>query len=109
MRLIKILTFYIWFKCLGNVPTGSLVNGTLTLSWRNVFLCSETMLYEVTVGTETGAGDVLLGFETYDTSITISSHKFHSTEQVFVHLVAIAPQGLYETVRETLHMHTVIY
>ena len=87
---------------LGTSLKYSLANITLELSWKGAFRSSETMFYEVTVGTETGAGNVLLGVETYDNFITINSHKFLFAKQIFVCVTAITPQGLYESMYDTL-------
>ena len=61
-------------------------------------------MYELYVGTNQGASDLVTGLVTKDSQITLVSKSFVPKGTCFVMVNAIAASGLYETYRELVYL-----
>lgn len=79
------------------------VNGQLTLSWLNVFKTENSLIYELTVGSHPGSGDVLQWFETTVTKHTLQASRVSRLRNYHVAVTAINAVGLHKTITTTIY------
>lgn len=73
------------------------VTGQLSLSWLNVFKPENSLIYELTVGTHPGSGDVLQWFETGSTKHTLEASRVSRFKDYHVAVTAVNTAGLHTT------------
>ena len=77
-------------------------DGQLSLSWSNVFVSGTPLIYELTVGTHPGSGNVLQWFETTRTKYTLKAGTVNRLIDYHIAVTAIDAAGLHASVTTTL-------
>jgi hypothetical protein len=87
----------------GNSMTGLWTDdGQLVLSWTDSFVSDTPLIYELTVGTHPGSGNVLQWLETTKTLYTLKESMVDQTIDYYVTVTAIDAAGLHASITSTV-------
>ena len=78
-------------------------DGHLRLDWGHVFQSNDSLIYELTVGTHAGSGNVLQWFETTATKHVIGDNRVSRFIDYHVTVTAINAAGLHTTVTSIIY------
>jgi hypothetical protein len=77
-------------------------DGQLVLSWTNAFVSDTPLIYELTVGTHRGSGNVLQWLETAETSYTLKASTVNRMIDYYATVTAIDAAGQHASITTTV-------